>query len=129
MTTQDFLNTQEYLKNYKNYKKLMSDYDTDDSLTLEEFINYRKPIVLEDLIKKHLKGILFTKKNNTTDSYYIIKNEEVLNFLRDLWLESKNSFVKNIIVSVGRNRKSSNKQLSVICKESVKHNIELRFIK
>lgn len=51
---------------------------------------------------------------------YTIENEEVLNVLRKLYVATKNTFVKEVIKTVGVSKKMSQKQCDIIVEELVK---------
>lgn len=66
------------------------------------------------------------KTSNRQDFYgneivytYHIENKEVINVLRELYKATKNSFVKNVVKTVGVNKKMSEKQLNIIADELV----------
>jgi len=75
------------------------------------------------------------KTSNRQDFYgnemiytYHIENEEVINVLRQLYLSTKNIFVKNVVKTVGQAKKMSEKQLDIIAKELVNFNqIKINF--
>ena len=54
-----------------------------------------------------------------TNYSYEITNEEVLNVLRKLYVATKNTFVKEVVKTVGQATKMSQKQLDIIVEELV----------
>tara|TARA_R110000782_G_scaffold172196_1_gene263839 strand:- start:246 stop:518 length:273 start_codon:yes stop_codon:yes gene_type:complete len=48
---------------------------------------------------------------------YCIVDENVVNLLRTLWTKTSNSFVKNIVKTVGVSKKISEKQMEIIADE------------
>ena len=65
--------------------------------------------------------------SNTSVSYEITK-EEVLDTLRQLYVATSNKFVKDVISTVGQNKKFTENQIRVISEEMAKFsNITLNF--
>lgn len=124
MTTQEFLSEIDLEKGLKSLERT-----TGETMDFESYKSVTFPIELSNLIKKYCDQTYIRGSINGNFSIYNINNGEVLNYLRDLWLESNNSFVKKVIVTVGKERKFTDKQIDVISKEGVKFNIELRFKK
>jgi hypothetical protein len=62
-----------------------------------------------------------------TSFYYNIKSENVIISLRELYVATKSKFVKDVVASVGKAKRFSEKQLEVIAKEVIKLNLTLKF--
>ena len=60
-------------------------------------------------------------------SFMKIDNEELLNTLRQLYINTKNEFVKKVIVTVGKSKIMTEKQTDIIIEEMVKFNLTLKF--
>lgn len=120
MTTQQFISTIDLEKEVKAIE-LMFGEEGDTSIDNIAWIK------LCSMFKSYCYLSIGMNKFGKRTSNYKINNEEVLNFLRDLWLESNNSFVKSIIVTVGKEKQFTEKQIDIIMKEAVKFDIELRF--
>jgi hypothetical protein len=68
------------------------------------------------------------KSYSNTSISYIITNEEVLNTLRQLFVLTNNKFVKEVITSVGQNKRFTVNQVRIITEEMAKfENITLNF--
>ena len=68
------------------------------------------------------------KGQTLSTSYYMtITNDELLNTLRQLYVNTKNSFVKKVVVSVGKSKKATEKQLEIIIEEMMKYNLTINF--
>jgi len=72
--------------------------------------------------KEYRKGVLL---NENYVLYF--DNEEILNTLRQLYISTKNNFVKNVIKTVGQAKKCSEKQLAIIIDEMMKFNLNINF--
>jgi hypothetical protein len=55
-----------------------------------------------------------TSQYQPTNYVYSITNEEIINTLRNLYKISKNNFLKDVIVSVGKSKIFTDKQLEII---------------
>lgn len=122
MTTQEFISTIDFEKGIK-----LSESISGEKENVEVFKTNFSWIKLSSLFQSYCSLTLVRNKFGKDASFYKIYNEEVLNYLRDLWLESNNQFVKNVIVTVGKERKFTEKQIDIIMKEAIRFNIELRF--
>jgi len=62
-----------------------------------------------------------TGKSNSfgqiTAYIFTIENEEILNTLRQLYVATKNNFVKQVVKTVGQSKTFTNKQLDIIADE------------
>jgi hypothetical protein len=65
---------------------------------------------------------------NYNSSYYFnITNKELLNSLRELYVSTKNKFVKDVIKTVGVNKRITEKQAEIVIQEMMKINIHINF--
>jgi hypothetical protein len=65
--------------------------------------------------------------SNTITTYEIV-NENVINFLRELYKITSNSFAKSVIAKVGQDKKFSSKQMETITAEAFKfENLSINF--
>ena len=122
MTTKEFLLSIDFEKGLKDLESA-----TGETMDFEDYKRIDSQTKLGNLIKKYCSLTFRKDMYGKNISFYTINNEEVLNYFRDMWLESKNDFVKKVIVSVGKEKKFTEKQIDVIMKEAVKFDIELRF--
>lgn len=118
MTTQQFIQTIDFSKEIKSMESISGVTESSENISW---------IKLSTMFKSYCSLSLVRDSFGKSASYYKINNEEVVNYLRDLWLESNNQFVKNVIVTVGKERKFTEKQIDIIMKEAVKFDVELRF--
>ncbi len=68
------------------------------------------------------KGIVLN-----SSSFFRINNEELLNTLRQLYVNTKNQFIKKVIVTVGKSKIMTEKQTDIIIEEMIKFNLTLNF--
>ena len=102
------------MKTVKTIKDEMTQYDLEFNLRLA--------------IEKVSKYTANQKSYSNTSISYEIKNEEVLNTLRQLYVLTPNKFVKEVLVSVGQNKRFTENQIRVITDEMAKfENITLNF--
>ena len=118
MTTQQFISSIDFEKEVRAIEAISGEVENTNNIAW---------IKLSTMFKSYCDLSLVRNSYGKISSYYKINNEEVINYIRDLWLLSNNSFVKNVIVTVGKERKFTEKQLDIIMKEAVKFDIELRF--
>jgi len=96
--------------------------------------NQLKIIGLKTKLETMIEGVCDVKsysnnniKNLESYNSFEIINEELLNTLRQLYNNTKNNFVKNVIKSVGQNKKFTEKQLDIIVEEMIKFNLTINF--
>ena len=126
MTTQEFKTIIDFKVAKLDYDKLM-DFHNTDTCTMEYFIPVHTQVVLSRKLTAACKTILARDEKGNIAYFYIIKDENVVEYLRDIWFLSKNLFVKNIVKTVGVSKKLTRKQADVITEEAIKLNIELTF--
>lgn len=67
-----------------------------------------------------------TSQYQASNYVYSITNEEVVNTLRNLYKLAKNNFVKEVIVSVGKTKTFTTKQLDIIAEAiSLENNLTI----
>ena len=105
----------------------------DEDITLDQMIDTRVESKITSLIDENSKTTMVnTGRANSFGkiyvTYYSFDNEEILNTLRQLYVATKNNFVKEVVKTVGQSKKMSEKQLDIITSELVKFNqITLNF--
>lgn len=86
---------------------------------------------LQNLVEMKFEDACKAKKNmnkyGEVSFNYTIESEEVLNALRQLYVNTNNSFVKSVLVSVGTTKNFTEKQIEIIAKEAIKFNLTLNF--
>lgn len=110
------------IKEGVNVKEILSNdkYGTFEGLSNEQIINIvsstNVSLQIQNVSERNSYQVSYS---NTVISYKII-NEEVINLFRELYKLTSNKFVKSVLVSVGQNKKFSEKQIIVITDEIVK---------
>lgn len=85
---------------------------------------------LEARIEMACKSISLSNGNiKNLESYnsFVIVNDEVINTFRQLYSNTKSSFIKKVLVTVGKSKKMSEKQLEMIAEEITKFNLTINF--
>jgi len=59
---------------------------------------------------------------NNVETQYEIVNDDILSVLRSFYTVVRNRFVKDVIVTVGKTKRFTDKQMGVICNELVRYN-------
>lgn len=116
----DNVNVEEVLKNDK--------YGIFEGASNQQVIEWTSSSELVVMINNVSKCNSYKVSYSNTLNTYEINNENVIVLFRELYKLTSNNFVKSVLVSVGKNRKYTEKQLSVICEEMIKfENLEINF--
>ena len=122
----------------KTIKELYESINIEDLRTQDEFgqtdtqlLNVELYMIIWKKIKSSSKRIETkeTRKGIVLSSSYFfeIQNEEVLKTLRQLYISSKNNFVKEVVKTVGQTKIMTEKQAEIIIEEIMKFNLTLNF--
>ena len=85
-----------------------------EDITLNEMIDSRTETELSCLLESSCEFSIFQDINRNRVSTYKIDSEDVLNTLRQLYISTKNSFVKNVVKTVGVNKRMTEKSIKVL---------------
>ena len=105
-------------------------------MTTKELFNQsesdNKEFVLYDRIYALLKLEYSVSKSNKVGMYdekisFTFDNEELINYLRSLYVNTKNSFVKKVVATVGKSKRVSERQLDIIVRDAMKYNLVINF--
>ena len=72
--------------------------------------------------KEKRKGITLS-----SSYYFKFNNEEFLNTLRQLYINTNNTFVKKVVKTIGESKKITEKQIEIIINEMMKYNLNINF--
>lgn len=106
------------IRNEVNTKKLKAD----EVLTLNDMIEIQTGVNLSSRFENECKFKVFKDEKRNWITTFFISNEEILNTLRQLYVLTKNKFVKSVVKTVGINKKMTDKQMNIIIEELVKFN-------
>ena len=80
--------------------------------------------VCEEVISQYMNDSRTKIERNYS---YVIENDGVIETLRNLYKSTSNKFIKDVVATVGKSKKFSDKQLGVIADEILKLRISLNF--
>jgi len=99
-----------------------------EGCTEKQVINWTTASNISRLIENVSKRFSNQVSYSVTNIYFEITNEEVINLFRELYKLTSNKFVKSVLVSVGKNKKFTEKQLITITDEIIKfENLTINF--
>ena len=108
----------------KEDKKRYSIYEdsTDAEIIESEVFGQLLAIFKAESVSNTNARISDSKASIEYSTKYEITNESIIDTLRNLYVASKNQFVRSVIASVGKARTFTDKQLGVIVEEIMKLN-------
>ena len=108
----------------KEDRKRYSIYEdsTDEEIIESEVFGQLLAIFKAQSVSNTNARISDSKSSIEYSTKYEITNESIIDTLRNLYVASKNQFVRSVIASVGKARTFTDKQLSVIVEEIMKLN-------
>jgi hypothetical protein len=118
------VNVNEVLENDK--------YGTYEGMTNEQISD----AVAYGTIAMMLKKACVENSNKNTNTFggratynytYEITSEEVINFLRTLYINTTNSFAKQVIETIGKSKFFTQKQLDIVMEEIMKFDLTINF--
>lgn len=125
------MKTVKSIKESVNVSEILSNdkYGTFEDLSNEQVILFSSATEISNLIQNECERNAHQISYSNTVVSFEITNEKVIELFRELYKMTNNNFVKSVLVSVGKNKKFTEKQIIIITDEIVKfNNLEINFI-
>jgi hypothetical protein len=107
------------IKENVNAELLSSSFAYED-VPFNQIRNIETEVILIMGIKNNSKINTYNVSATVNNYYYEIENEKIINLLTELYKTTPNKFVKNVIETVCKTHKYTQKQIDIIVSEMVK---------
>lgn len=116
------------LRKSVNIDELKNDFGT--AFNEAQLMNIGLISMLELMIEDVSEEITYSNNNikNMEDyTFFNITSDGLMDTLRQLYVNTNNGFVKDVVKTVGQTKKFNERQLSIIVKEMIKFNLNINF--